>query len=95
MREPRHSLGGDGDAGGGWKALYISSGTWSLMGVELTEADCSEESRRANFTNEGGYEHRFRYLKNIMGLWMIQSVRHEYEDAVFVRRAVQPGGAGG
>lgn len=63
------------------KALYISSGTWSLMGVELAEADCSEESRRANFTNEGGYEHRFRYLKNIMGLWMIQSVRHEYEDA--------------
>lgn len=63
------------------KALYISSGTWSLMGVELAEADCSEESRRTNFTNEGGYEHRFRYLKNIMGLWMIQSVRHEYEDA--------------
>lgn len=63
------------------KALYISSGTWSLMGVELAEADCSEESRRANFTNEGGYERRFRYLKNIMGLWMIQSVRHEYEDA--------------
>lgn len=63
------------------KALYISSGTWSLMGVELAEADCSEESRRANFTNEGGYEHRFRYLKNIMGLWMIQCVRHEYEDA--------------
>ena len=60
--------------------LYISSGTWSLMGVELPEADCGEESRQANFTNEGGYEYRFRYLKNIMGLWMIQSVRHEWED---------------
>lgn len=60
--------------------LYISSGTWSLMGVELAEADCREESRKANFTNEGGYEYRFRYLKNIMGLWMIQSVRHELDD---------------
>ena len=57
--------------------LYISSGTWSLMGVELSEADCREESRQANFTNEGGYEYRFRYLKNIMGLWMIQSVKKE------------------
>ena len=61
-------------------ALYISSGTWSLMGVELEEADCSEESRKANMTNEGGYEYRWRFLKNIMGLWMIQSVRHEYDD---------------
>lgn len=60
--------------------LYISSGTWSLMGVELQTADCSEESRRANLTNEGGYDYRFRYLKNIMGLWMIQSVRHELND---------------
>ena len=60
--------------------LYISSGTWSLMGVELPEADCREVSQQANFTNEGGYEFRFRYLKNIMGLWMIQSVRHELED---------------
>ena len=57
--------------------LYISSGTWSLMGTELKSADCSEQSRLHNFTNEGGYEHRFRYLKNIMGLWMIQSVKKE------------------
>ena len=60
--------------------LYISSGTWSVMGVELDKADCSEVSRKANFTNEGGYDYRFRYLKNIMGLWMIQSVRHEMGD---------------
>ncbi|WP_347463437.1 rhamnulokinase [Clostridium sp. KNHs205] len=60
--------------------LYISSGTWSLIGIERMEADCREESRIANFTNEGGYDYRFRYLKNIMGLWMIQSVRHELED---------------
>lgn len=50
------------------------------MGTELKMADCSEESRQGNFTNEGGYDYRFRYLKNIMGLWMIQSVRHELKD---------------
>lgn len=57
--------------------LYISSGTWSLMGTELPEANCSEKSRQHNLTNEGGYQYRFRYLKNIMGLWMIQSVKKE------------------
>lgn len=61
--------------------MYISSGTWSLMGIETPEAICTKESRQGNFTNEGGYEYRFRYLKNIMGLWMIQSVRHELDDA--------------
>lgn len=61
--------------------LYISSGTWSLMGVEQKEANCSDEARKANLTNEGGYEYRYRFLKNIMGLWMIQSVRHELDDA--------------
>ncbi|MCI8417804.1 MAG: rhamnulokinase [Lachnospiraceae bacterium] len=61
--------------------LYISSGTWSLIGTERPKADCSEESREANLTNEGGYGNRFRYLKNIMGLWMIQSVKKELEEA--------------
>ena len=60
---------------------YISSGTWSLLGVELKEAICNEQSRQANFTNEGGYGSTYRFLKNIMGLWMIQSVRHELKDA--------------
>ena len=60
--------------------LYISSGTWSLMGIERMEADCSMESMKANFTNEGGYDHRYRYLKNIMGLWMIQNVKKELDD---------------
>ena len=60
--------------------LYISSGTWSLMGIERKEADCNLKSKKANFTNEGGVDYRFRYLKNIMGLWMIQSVRHELGD---------------
>ena len=58
-------------------ALYISSGTWSLMGTELKAADCTADSMKCNLTNEGGYDYRFRYLKNIMGLWMIQSVKKE------------------
>ena len=62
-------------------AIYISSGTWSLMGIERKNADTTKASMEANFTNEGGYDHRFRYLKNIMGLWMIQSVRREYGKA--------------
>lgn len=61
--------------------MYISSGTWSLMGIENMEAICTPESMERNFTNEGGYDYRFRYLKNIMGLWMIQSVRNELNKA--------------
>ena len=57
--------------------LYISSGTWSLMGCELKEANCSLESKERNFTNEGGIDYRFRYLKNIMGMWMINSMKNE------------------
>lgn len=56
---------------------YISSGTWSLMGVERKDADCSAKSKAANFTNEGGYGGKITYLANIMGLWMIQSVRNK------------------
>ena len=58
-------------------AAYLSSGTWSLLGVENPRAITNPESCAANFTNEGGYEYRYRYLKNIMGLWMIQSIRRE------------------
>ena len=57
--------------------VYLSSGTWSLLGTELPAPVLTEESRRCNFTNEGGYQYRFRYLKNIMGLWMLQSTRRE------------------
>ena len=60
--------------------LYISSGTWSLLGVERTSPDCSPESMRLGFTNEGGYGGRYRYLQNIMGLWMIQCVKDELDD---------------
>ena len=58
--------------------LYISSGTWSLMGTELMTADAGEKAEAANFTNEGGYDYRYRFLKNIMGLWMIQSVKKRF-----------------
>lgn len=61
----------------GENTLFISSGTWSLMGVELLTANSSDAARVANFANEGGYGKRYRFLKNIMGLWMIQSVRRE------------------
>ena len=65
----------------GEQPLYLSSGTWSLMGTEISGADCSEKSRLWNFTNEGGCEDRFCFLKNIMGLWITQSVRREWQDA--------------
>ncbi len=59
--------------------LYISSGTWSLLGLESKTPLCTPQSGAANFTNEGGYEYRYRILKNIMGLWMMQSVRREWD----------------
>ncbi|ONI68910.1 rhamnulokinase [Kribbella sp. ALI-6-A] len=51
---------------------YISSGTWSLAGLELPAPVLTEEARRANFTNEGGVDGRTRFLKNVMGLWILQ-----------------------
>ena len=57
--------------------LYISSGTWSLMGTELDAPLRTEECRAANFTNEGGANGKIRFLKNIMGLWMLQCIKRE------------------
>ena len=51
---------------------YIACGTWSLVGVELDEPILTDESREANFTNEGGVDDRIRYLRNVMGLWLLQ-----------------------
>lgn len=51
---------------------YISSGTWSLVGLELESPVVSAEARDANFTNEGGVDGRTRFLKNVMGLWILQ-----------------------
>ena len=56
---------------------YISSGTWSLLGIEQKQAHTDEYSRKENFSNEGGANFTFRWQKNIMGLWMLQSARKE------------------
>ena len=66
------------------QAVYISSGTWSLLGVENTDPITTPEAKAANFTNEGGAWYRFRFLKNIMGLWMIQSIRRELNGVDYV-----------
>jgi rhamnulokinase len=62
------------------EALYISSGTWSLLGI-LGEPILSAEARKAGYTNEGSLTGNIRFLKNIMGLWVIQQIRHELGDA--------------
>ena len=66
------------------RAVFLSSGTWSLLGVENEVPITTEESRAENFTNEGGAWYRYRYLKNIMGLWMIQSIRRELNGVAYV-----------
>ncbi len=66
------------------RAIYLSSGTWSIIGVENDRAIATPESCAANFSNEGGAWRRFRFLKNIMGLWMIQSIRRELNGVSYV-----------
>ena len=58
---------------------YISSGTWSLMGVELDEPLISDKALQYNFTNEGGVGPSYRFLKNIMGLWLVQECRRAWQ----------------
>lgn len=65
-------LSGDGSA-------YLSSGTWSLMGIESKEPIISERSFELNFTNEGGIEGTIRVLKNICGMWLLERSRTEWE----------------
>ena len=59
--------------------LYISSGTWSLIGTEITEPILSDSARILNFTNEGGIDYRFRFLKNYMGMWLFQNIRRNLD----------------
>ncbi len=61
--------------------IYLSSGTWSLMGVELTEPIINARSLAYNMTNEGGVYGTFRFLRNIMGLWLVQECRREWARA--------------
>ncbi|MBK7598036.1 MAG: rhamnulokinase [Acidobacteria bacterium] len=70
--------GCEGWRGGGW--AYISSGTWSLVGVELNRPLINSEVARLNFTNEGGAFGTFRFLKNVMGLWILESCRREWKE---------------
>lgn len=67
-----HNIDGNG--------INLSSGTWSLIGIESKKYVNSHASYEANFTNEGGIDYRYRYLKNIMGLWVIQEVKRNYDD---------------
>ncbi|GAB2685683.1 rhamnulokinase [Kribbella swartbergensis] len=59
---------------------YISSGTWSLVGLELDGPVLTAEAREANFTNEGGVDGRIRFLKNVMGLWILQECQRSWGD---------------
>lgn len=59
-------------------AVFISSGTWSLVGVETDQPIVTETSRRANLTNEGGYAGTIRLLRNVMGLWILQNCRRQW-----------------
>lgn len=63
----------------GANAAYISSGTWSLVGLELEEPVLSEEARLADFTNEGGIDGTVRFLKNVMGLWVLSESLRDWE----------------
>ncbi len=66
------------DSEGKW--AYLSSGTWSLMGVEASEAIINEQTEQLQFTNEGGVEGTVRLLKNIMGLWLVQECKRQWAD---------------
>ena len=59
------------------ESVYLSSGTWSLIGTENAQPILTDAAQKANFTNEGGVEYRFRFLKNIMGMWLFQNIRKE------------------
>ncbi len=77
---------------------YISSGTWSLMGIEVEHPIITEQSLRLNFTNEGGVGGTFRFLKNIAGLWLLEECRriwsreqtYSYEQLAELADSVEP-----
>jgi len=66
-------------AGSGGDFVYLSSGTWSLMGVEIDHPLCDQESDQLGFTNEFGVSRDIRYLKNISGLWIVQECRRHWQ----------------
>lgn len=68
----------------GENSVYLSSGTWSLLGIESSTPITDAKAAEKNFTNEGGAFYRYRFLKNIMGLWIIQSIRRELNGSEYV-----------
>src|SRR5207244_13569014 len=66
-------------AEGTW--AYLSSGTWSLMGLELRRAQLSQRVSEFNLTNEGGVDDTYRLLKNITGLWLVQQCKRAFDNA--------------
>ena len=68
---------------------YLSSGTWSLMGIETPRAIINEHSYELNFTNEGGIEGTTRFLKNICGMWIYERCRKEWKDQAAANQADQ------
>jgi len=68
-----------GVPGSGSNWAYLSSGTWSLMGVELPQAIVNDKSFKYEFTNEGGVDNTIRLLKNIMGLWLVQESKRQWQ----------------
>lgn len=83
--------------GGNW--AYLSSGTWSLLGIEIPDPIINDASFKYNFTNEGGYEGSIRFLKNIMGLWILQEcvrlwsskgTTYSYEDLSCLAEEAEP-----
>lgn len=60
-------------------AAWVSSGTWSILGVEVPEPILCEAGFQANFSNEGGYDNTYRFCKNVMGLWIIQQCRAAWD----------------
>ena len=61
-------------------SIFLSSGTWALIGMELPEPVITDESLRLNFTNEGGVENTIRFLKNITGLWILQQLKKKWNE---------------
>ena len=63
----------------GDSSVYISSGTWSLIGTEIPSPVLSKEAMESGFTNEGGIDFRYRFLKNYMGMWLFQCIRRDLD----------------
>ncbi|OEU64345.1 MAG: carbohydrate kinase [Desulfobacterales bacterium PC51MH44] len=66
------------------KFVYLSSGTWSLLGVEVSKPVINEKTLKWNFTNEGGIEGTYRLLRNVMGLWVVQECKRQWDSEGYV-----------